>query len=330
MLTSQNITLTKKNTGPNKNNPPILLSHGPGCLDGTTCAVAVARYYGTRSLTPRFTHPSQLDLIIETLVATTPDPHDLWITDMGWKHRATDERLRKLGENGWRIFWIDHHKNSIEKPESEIHHINLAGYVISSTYAASRLLFNFLLAQPQISPDTTTWLANLQKIVMLADEHDRWLHNGQNKQSMQLAIAIEQLARQGTGLDGYQTLLDIDENATFTPKLTRAYNEAKTELQASLSLATSSKQLYIMKAFDLTIIYAKCNRYTSQVGDALRTSIHNGIVVLFNESDGRYSLRKSNACEVDLASVATLLGGGGDTLKQQDFNWPLLSTIYPI
>tara|TARA_B100001971_G_C18266242_1_gene592813 strand:- start:5200 stop:6234 length:1035 start_codon:yes stop_codon:yes gene_type:complete len=298
-------------TNPEPDRLPILLSHGPGCFDGTTCAVAVARYYGTRTIIPQFTHPSQLDSVIETMIATTPDPHDLWITDMAWKHRATDKHLRQLIENGWRVFWIDHHRNAIEKPKSEIRDIHLTGYVISSTYAASRLLFDFLLDQPPTSPDAAAWLSSLQNIVMLADEHDRWLHNGQNEKSMRLALAIEQLARQGNGLDGYQTLLDIDADATFTPTLTRAYDEAKTELQASLSLAMSSKQQHVMEALDLTIIYARCNKYASQVGNALRASIHNSIVVLFSESDGRYSLRKSNACEINLASIATFLGGGG-------------------
>jgi len=298
-------------TQPDNGRLPILLSHGPGCFDGTTCAVAVARYYGTHSLTPRFTHPSQLDSVIETLIATTPGPHDLWITDMAWKHRATDAHLRQLIENGWRVFWIDHHRNAIEKPESEIRDIHLTGYVISSTHAASRLLFDFLLAQPPTSPDAATWLSSFQKIVMLADEHDRWLHDGQERESMRLALAIEQLSRQGSGLDGYRNLLDIDSDATLTPTLARAYDEAKTELQASLSLAMNSKQQHVMEDLDLTIVYARCNKYASQVGDALRASLHNGVVVLFSESDGRYSLRKSNACEVNLASVATLLGGGG-------------------
>jgi len=296
---------------PDQSKPPILLSHGPGCFDGTTCAVAVARYYGTHSLIPHFTHPSQLDSVIENLVETTSEPHDLWITDMAWKHRATDTRLRQLIDSGWKVFWIDHHRNAIEKPKSEIQDIGLTGHVISSTYAASRLLFDFLLTQPPTSPDAATWLSSFQKIIMLADEHDRWIHNGQEVESMRIALAIEQLARQGSGLDGYRNLLDIDADATLTPTLALAYDEAKTELHASLSLAMSSKQQHVMKDIDLTIIYARCNKYASQVGDTLRASIQNGVVVLFSESDGRYSLRKSNACEVNLASVATFLGGGG-------------------
>ncbi len=296
---------------PDQNRPPILLSHGPGCFDGTTCAVAVARYYGTHSLVPHFTHPSQLDSVIATLVKTTPSPHDLWITDMAWKHRATDIHLRQLIDSGWKVFWIDHHRNAIEKPESEIQAIGLTGYVISSTYAAAKLLFDFLLTQPPTSPEAATWLSSFQHIVMLADEHDRWIHNGKEVESMRLALAIEQLARQGSGLDGYQNLLDIDIDATLTPTLTQAYNKAKTELETSLSLAMNSKQQHVMEDLNLTIISARCNKYTSQVGDALRASIHNGVIVLFSESDGRYSLRKSNACEVNLAIVATHLGGGG-------------------
>ena len=258
--------------------PPILLSHGPGCFDGTTCAVAVARYYGTQSLIPQFTHSSQLDSIIETLIATTAGPHDLWITDMAWKHQATDRHLQQLIEKGWRVFWIDHHRNAIEKPEAEIHDIRLTGHVISTAYAASRLLFNFLLAQPQTSPDATRWLSDFQKIVMLADEHDRWLHDGQEGESMRLALAIEQLARQGNGLDGYQALLDIDVEATLTPTLTNAYNTAKKEREESLSLAMNSKQQHVLEDLNLTIVYAKCNKYASQVGNALRMSVHDGVV----------------------------------------------------
>ena len=230
---------------------------------------------------------------------------------MAWKYRATDNHLRQLIANGWRVFWIDHHRNAIEKPESEIRDIQLTGHVISSTYAASRLLFDFLLTLPPTSAEAATWLSRLQKIVMLADEHDRWLHDGQEGEAMRLALAIEQLARQGSGLDGYRTLLEIDADATFTPTLTRAYDEAKTELEASLSLARRSKQQHVIEDLDLTIVYARCNKYASQVGDALRASLHNGVVVLFGESDGRYSLRKSNACKVNLAIVATFLGGGG-------------------
>ena len=315
----------KANTQEAQARTPILLSHGPGCFDGTTCAVAVARFYGSQSLVPRFTHPSHLDSVIETIATTTREPHDLWITDMAWRHRSTDMHLRQLIENGWRVYWIDHHRNAIEKPESEIRDIHLTGHVISATYAASRLLFDFLLTQPPVSPDAATWLLSFHKIILLADEHDRWLHNGQEVESMRIALAIEQLARQGSGLDGYRTLLNIDANATFTPTLTGAYGEAKTELKASLALAMGSKQEHVIEELALTLVYARCNKYTSQVGDTLRASLNNGVVVLFSESDGRYSLRKSNGCEVNLASVATTLGGGGHPMAA---GFQLASHVY--
>ncbi len=290
---------------------PILLSHGPGCFDGTTCAVAVARYYGTHTVVPRFTHPSNLDAVIQQIAEKTQDPQDLWITDMAWRDRATDQRLRQLIDRGWNVFWVDHHRNAIEKPESEILDIHLTGHVISDRYAASRLLFDFLLSLPPMSPESQQWLSDLHKIVMLADEHDRWLHNGHEGTSMHFALAIEQLARQGTGLDGFRSLLEIDKDAMMTPLLERAYGEAKTEMNASLALARSSRQHHTISDLNLTILHARCNKYASQVGDALRAPLSNGIVVLFSESDGRYSLRRSEDCEVNLAGVATLLGGGG-------------------
>ena len=289
----------------------IILSHGPGCFDGTTCAVAVARYYGSHSLLPQFTHPSHLDSVIETLATTRSDPHDLWITDLAWKHQSTDAHLRRLIDNGWKIFWIDHHRNAIEKLESDISDIHLTGHVVSTVYAASRLLFNFLITQPSTSPEAFQWLSRLRKVVMLADEHDRWLHNGRESESMRLALAIEQLAHPGNGLKGYRMLLDINADATLTPELTRAYNVAKTELETSLRLAMHSKRQHVVSDLNLTIVYARCNKYASQVGNALRVSTHNAVIILLNESDRRYSLRKSTACDVNLASVATFLGGGG-------------------
>lgn len=306
--------------------PPLLLSHGPGCFDGTTCAVAVSRYYGTRSLIPHFTHPSQLDSIIQKLSTTTTNPHDLWILDMAWKDNKTDLLLHQLIEQGWRVFWIDHHRNAIEKPKSEIENINLTGYTISPEYAASYLLFDFLNTLPQISPSAGKWLSSFEKTVKLADEHDRWLHDGKEGHAMQLALAIEQLARHGSGLEGYHELLDISEDATLTPKLLSAYKNAKKELEKSLLMAQNSKVEYILDDLNLTILYAKCNKYSSQVGNTLKASLDNGIIVLFSESDGRYSLRKSNSCKVNLANIATLLGGGGHPsaagfqLSTQEYN----------
>ncbi len=45
----------------------VAVTHGPFCLDGMASAVCLGRFYGPKRVEPIFTHPSDVDRVIEEI-----------------------------------------------------------------------------------------------------------------------------------------------------------------------------------------------------------------------------------------------------------------------
>jgi oligoribonuclease NrnB/cAMP/cGMP phosphodiesterase (DHH superfamily) len=289
----------------NKGRTAIVISHGPYCLDGIASAACVGRFYGEVNVTPIFTHPSGVDRVIKEATQNSNQPQDLWIADITWKTPETDNYLKQLVKDGWRIFWADHHAIAINKRERDVKEIGLTGWVASDQYSAARLLFDYMVSHEDKIGKANQELLEFRKVVLLADDNDRWIHNLSG--SRELALTVAALS----GIDAYHELVHIDPNVNYSSKMRDAYRKASEELSESVSLANKTKVDRKVDGFGINIVAALCNGFTSEVADSLRKGFKNAIVVLFNLKDQRFSLRRSPECNVNLDRLAQQLGGGG-------------------
>ena len=284
----------------------IVISHGPYCLDGTAAAACVGRFYGESNVTPFFTHPSNVDRVIKEVTQSSKHVQDLWIADITWKNSETEKYLNQLAKAGWRIFWADHHTIAIEKSEEDIREIGLAGWVTMDKYSAARLLFDYMVSHEDKIGKANQGLLDFQKVVLLADDNDRWVHNMSG--SRELALTIAGLS----GIDAYRELVHIDSDVNYSPKMLDAYRTASQELSESVALARRTIVEHEVGGFDVKIIAALCNGFPSEVPDALRKDLNKNVIfVLFNLKDRRISLRRSPECNVNLDRIARLFSGGG-------------------
>ena len=289
----------------------LVVTHGPFCLDGVAAAACVGRFYGESRVTPVFAHPSDVDRAILKATRSSSEPQDLWIADITWKDQKTENLFKELVHQGWRIFWIDHHTIALEKNEEEIKALGLTGWVASNRFSAARLLYDYLISAEALLGRAPSSLKRFEKIVLLADDNDRWVHKLRG--SRELAMTVAALG----GTVAYRELLHLNADARYSTKMEVAYRTASRELSESTALAMKTR---LEKTTDdgLKIVTALCKGYTSEVAESLRQDLKKNsgadppaVFLLYNLDDQRISLRRTPDCEVDLARLAGRFGGGG-------------------
>jgi oligoribonuclease NrnB/cAMP/cGMP phosphodiesterase (DHH superfamily) len=281
-----------------------IVSHGPHCLDGVTAAVGVARFYAGSEVHPHFANNPEID---DVLGAVPPPPagraQDLWITDISWRRPETDRHLRALAAAGTRIFWIDHHRTAIERLARGAIDVPLAEMVVEDTYAASRLVFEHLRRRLAPGGSGRAAFLALERLVMLADDNDRWIHALAGSRELALTVA----AMRDT--DAYRDLLGIDADVTYTPAMREAQARVAAELAATHALAERTRSE--RRVGDVTVVAAWCVGYPSEIGDAWGKRTRNAVFALYDTKSDGVSFRRSPDCGVDLSKVAEHFGGGG-------------------
>src|SRR5579883_3412364 len=183
-----------------------IVSHGPSCFDGVVAAVTVARFYQGFNVIPLFAANQDADQVIEELRIAGPGD-EIWITDLSWNQRATAEHLRRLGEAGARVFWIDHHRSALRRLGSPEFDVPFSGKLLTEEFSASRLAYNFLTERNDL-PDIEHRRAALRTffaVIDMADDHDRWVHR--IPESPDWALAVQTLG----SIESYRELLQLNE-----------------------------------------------------------------------------------------------------------------------
>ena len=91
-----------------------IVSHGPNCLDGLTCALVASRYFEDRRCNIVFPSNRSIDDTLLEYSPADPASAELWVTDISWQGAATDRHLSWLVECGLELYWLDHHRSAME------------------------------------------------------------------------------------------------------------------------------------------------------------------------------------------------------------------------
>ena len=181
--------------------------------------------------------------------------------------------------------------------------VPLAEMVVEDTYAASRLVFEHLRRRlPAGARGRGEFLA-LERLVMLADDNDRWIHALAGSRELALTVA----AMRDT--DAYRDLLGIDADVTYTPAMREAQARVAAELAETHALAERTRSE--RRVGDVTVAAAWCAGYPSEIGDAWGKRTRNAVFAFYDTKSEGVSFRRSPDCTVDLSQVAEHFGGGG-------------------
>ena len=171
------------------------MSHGPHCLDGVTSAVAVARFHAGAEVHTHFANNPEINEVLRPYRRRRPaQTQDLWITDISWTEPATDAICASSPPPVHAGLWIDHHRSAIERLKRGAIDVPLAAMVVEDTYAASRLVFEYLRAgvtEQRIGerPRAHAAFLALERLVPLADDNDRWIHALPGSRELALTVA---------------------------------------------------------------------------------------------------------------------------------------------
>jgi oligoribonuclease NrnB/cAMP/cGMP phosphodiesterase (DHH superfamily) len=279
------------------------VSHGPGCLDGVTAVVAVARYHRDTTVVPYFSSNAKIN---ETLLGLHCEPpnaaHELWITDISWTDPAVDRHLQSLIDAGVRVFWIDHHRTALERQRRGDVNVRFTDCILDEQRAASRLTYEYLRDRLRAEDRRNEWFEGLELLVAMADDNDRWVHRVPGSRRLGQLVNL-------LGGEAYRELLNIDSAVTYTPRLREAEQQLEVELRRSFEVAERSR--VTQPVHDLTVVGAVCDGFPSEVADAWGKTSSQTIFALFDARGLSVSLRRSADCTVDLSHLAGALGGGG-------------------
>lgn len=282
-----------------------VVSHGPNCLDGLTCAVVAARYFEGRRFEPVFASNREIDEVLQGYDPTRPEDEELWITDISWRASATDLHLDSLVERGLELYWVDHHRTAVERRGEGHLSAKFTEFVLDETYAACRLLFEHLAARARKDPAKRERMEATRALVMLADDVDRWILALDG--SRRLALTVRAMEQH----DAYRALLALGPDAKLTPELEKAARRVDDELAATFALAESSRLVIDVPPRSLSLIAAECDGYAGEVADKWNGEFRRSVYALFDHRSGGVSLRRTPDCDVDLSRLAASFGGGG-------------------
>lgn len=282
-----------------------VVSHGPNCLDGLTCAVVAARHFAGREFHPIFASNRHIDESLRRFSPSQPDREALWITDISWRDDETTQHLNSLVDRGLELHWVDHHKSALEARQNGKLQAKFTDYVLSMEYAASRLLFNKLCAEDEAAGQTNLDLLALHNLVMTADDNDRWILAIEG--SRELALTVRAMEQK----DAYNALMEMNSDLAYGPELRRAHDRVQRELAATLRLAESTCAEHEIPERGLRVVATECDGYSGEIADRWRDRYQQAIFALYDRRGGGISFRRTPDCKVDLSRLANHFGGGG-------------------
>ncbi len=288
-----------------------IVSHGPGCLDGVTAAVSVARYHAGATLIPCFASTSRIDEVLRSINPDdVPTGSEVWITDISWTQEETNDHLRQLAARGIKLYWFDHHRTAISRHANGAIHAPFTDYVLSEAVSGARLVYEYLEKQLAASGRHNEAFTAFAPVVAQADDNDRWIHAISGSRELALTVSTLSGTDQGN-LDAYHALLAIDAQVTYTPAMQAAYEKATQEIKDSFALAEQSQVRLPLPDSPYTVIAAVCDGHPSEIGDRWGKQADNTVIALFDRKNGGVSLRRSPGCDIDLSQLAQAFGGGG-------------------
>jgi oligoribonuclease NrnB/cAMP/cGMP phosphodiesterase (DHH superfamily) len=284
-----------------------VVSHGPSCLDGVMAAAAVARFYEGHKVLATLAGNNDADRVLQELRLKSQDgntENEIWITDLSWNSPATGAHLAELIERGARVYWIDHHRTAVSRADAPEFKLPFTGKVLSEQYSAARLTFDFLKQMERDLPERErAEFDAFQPFVMIADDHDRWIH--EIPESSDWALAVQTLG----GTASYREILKLRE-PRMSRKLRAAFQSGREAMRRSVELAHATmvdRRLHN----GITVRTACCFGYSSEVAAQLYQGQARMVVALFDLRSQGVSLRRSFDCDVDLSVLAQHYGGGG-------------------
>ena len=275
------------------------------CWPAMTCAVVAARYFAGRRFEPIFASNRDIDAMLRHYDPTHPEEEELWITDISWRDASTDVHLNSLVERGLELYWIDHHKSAMDRRAEGHLRVSFTDFVLDDTYAASRLVYNYMRKRAQEHGESHPGLLALDPLVMLADDIDRWILKVDG--SRELALAVRAMGQQ----EAYKALLSMDSNITYPPELREASERVKVQLRETFELADQTRHVLQVSERDATIIAAECIDYAGEIADRWRDEYTNGVFAMYDRRSDAISLRRTPECPIDLSRLAGSFGGGG-------------------
>lgn len=263
---------------------PLILYHGPSCLDGMAAAWAAWKAFGEDAeyVVGKYQQDLELDY----------KERDVYFLDFSYKR----EQMLDVIYQADKVFILDHHKSAIEDLEG-LDKLHSNFYMLCDVnHSGARLAYNYFL--PHI---------RRPKLVDIIEDRDLWKFQLEETKEVTAALFSYDL--------NYR---NIEEFMLYRP-ITMLRREGATLLRAhdkQVRLCASSSLRFVgIEEFGMIDIpFVNCPpNLTSDVGNLL--ALKYPFVILYNDTEEyrNCSMRSSaeNPNYKDVSEFALLFGGGG-------------------
>lgn len=228
----------------------LIVSHSD--LDGVASALIAKKFisekYQENAEAILVDYDCAIDVILEEFASEKYD--EIWITDISIREPEVFKKMKQ--HTNIRVIWIDHHASSIYQDWMDVCIIEEG-----NKECAASLLYKYCKTLIDFNSHHWDYLARYARDI------DLWRQKYQRAHELSMIIS-------GLGAQRLFQILDndIDRLFHFTPEMERALKKSYENLEASLHMATATKETTDLDN-GLTLISAVCNGFPSIVGDKL-------------------------------------------------------------
>jgi oligoribonuclease NrnB/cAMP/cGMP phosphodiesterase (DHH superfamily) len=253
----------------------LIISHTD--LDGVASALIAHKYLlettSENAEVVLVNYDCAMDVIIEEFSSQKYD--EIWIADLSIREAEVFKKIKKFKDQ-IKTVWIDHHASSVSQDWMDICIIEE-----SDEECAASLMYKYCNSQIDFDIHHYDYLSRYARDV------DLWRQKYSRATDLSMIISV--LGPQRL----FQILnQDVIKLFEFTSEMERALKKAQENLEASLNMATITKEETKLDN-NLILVSAVCNGYTSIVGDALGGD--RIIVALVDLNNKGISLRTKSA-----------------------------------
>jgi oligoribonuclease NrnB/cAMP/cGMP phosphodiesterase (DHH superfamily) len=178
-------------------------------------------------------------------------------------------------------------------------------YVLDMDRAGCRIVWDYLAARAQPGSREAAALAELNPLVSLADDVDRWVLKVPS--SRDVALAVNSMPQD----EAFDALMTVDADLRWPRSLRQAMRSVRGEIEASLELAESTRTSGRAAHEDVNVVAAECTGYAGEVAERWKSKCKRTVFALLDRRAQAVSLRRTEDCPVDLSRLAASFGGGG-------------------
>lgn len=276
-------------------NKPLVVYHGPGCLDGMGAAWCMYQLFkeDAEYVVGRYQSEDKIDFA----------DRDVYLVDFSYKRDELEERVLPFANN---VYLIDHHKTALDELwDLPFGRDNFFLCNSTTEHSGARLAWDFVTERMGLN-------ISIPPIIAHIEDRDLWKFTHPDTKAITAALFSHELDFRS--IDNFMCLekgKDMEELAYEGRALLRAHDK---DCQVLLKIARRTMFLEppTGEPGEHCIVIDMVNAppmYSSDIGNLI--ALENGLGGTYYDSEKHREFSLRSVGDIDVSAIAKMFGGGG-------------------